>query len=374
MNRQRFVTLLIGAVVVIALAIFWGSRRNSTAPSEGKAFLPTLAKELGTVTEVMVQKGSPTPTVTLRKLADHWVVAERADYPADVSKLQKLLLALADAKIVEEKTSNPANFPIIGVEEPTAAGATGAGLTLTAKDGKHQIIVGKPVGEGDFARRGGENSSYVVEPAIPLDTEARSWIEARLIDIPAAQVQSVELKLPPVPAPASAAATPKAAASAPSAASYAVRRLKPAEDNFSIDGVPAGRKALDARALAPSPTMLSTLDVDDVAPVGSIDFSKPALATITLADGNVITFTGTVAADKHWVQLSESKDAAFNTKTQGRAFEIPSYRYDAIFRPLDQVLAPKELPPAPKSGAAGEKPAAGSKTRSSPKAASPPAP
>ena len=84
---------------------------------------------------------------------------ERGDYPADVSKLRKLLLALSDAKIVEEKTSNPANFSIIGVEDPDAAGRDrGARSSVIAQDGKHAVIVGKPVGEGNFVRRAGENT------------------------------------------------------------------------------------------------------------------------------------------------------------------------------------------------------------------------
>ena len=63
----------------------------------------------------------------------------------------------------------------------------------------------------------------------------------------------------------------------------------------------------------------------------------------------MITITGAAAAavgDKHWIQLQASKDAALNAKTAGRAFEMAGYRYDAIFRPLEQLLVPKP-PPAP---------------------------
>ena len=42
-------------------------------------------------------------------------------------------------------------------------------------------------------------------------------------------------------------------------------------------------------------------------------------------------------------------------KTQGRAFEVAGYRYDAIFRPLEQLLVPKESRPG--QGRAGRKPA-----------------
>jgi hypothetical protein len=190
------------------------------------------------------------------------------------------------------------------------------------------VIVGKPVGDGNFARRGGENLSYSVEPGISFETEPRFWIESRLIDIAAAGIQSIEIK--PATGP-----------------TYTVRRDTAGGGNFTLDGAPPRRKAADPAALAPSPTTYGGLTADDVTPVGDVDFSKATVATLTLSDGNVITMTGARSGDKHWVQLKASKDAALNAKAAGRAFEIAGYRFDAIFRPLEQLLVPK----APSPGA-----------------------
>jgi hypothetical protein len=110
--------------------------------------------------------------------------------------------------------------------------------------------------------------------------------------------------------------------------------------------VPSGRKAADAASLAPSPSTYGGLTADDVAPAGGVDFSKATVATVTLSDGNAITITGTVVGDKHWVQLQASKDAALNARAAGRAFEIAGYRFDGLFRPLEQLLVPKAPPPA----------------------------
>ena len=347
MSRGRFTGLLIAALVVLAAALYLGSRRNSGEPSaEGMRFLPQLAGTLGTVSQIDLQKSTPTAGVTLHRAGDQWTVAQRADYPADASKVHKLLLSLADAKIVEEKTSNPANFSIIGVEDPAKPGAAGTQITLTTKDGTHSVIVGKPTGEGNFARRGGEDKSFTVAPAISADVEPRAWIDGRLLDIPAAQIQSIDAK------PAAGAG-------------YTLHRLKAGEDGFAFDGAPpAGRKLLDPRGLAPSPTALSGLSADDLAAASDIDFSKPSQAVFTLADGNIITLTGTVAGDKRWVEVQATKDAGLNTKTQNRAFEVASYRFDAIFRPLEQLLVPKETKPAAqpaapaKVGRGGAKPLA----------------
>jgi hypothetical protein len=359
-SRQRFISLVVAAVLAISGALYLSTERNLPRDLHGTALLPSLANELNSVTALSVRRGRAIPTVTVHQQSGRWTVAELGDYPADVSKLRKLLLALSDAKIIEEKTSNPASFPIIGVGDPSLPGATGAEISITAKDGKHAVIIGKPTGEGNFARRAGEKTSYIVEPGISFEAEPRYWIDSHLIDIAAGSIQSIEVK--PVAGPAytvhrANAAAGAGAAPAPGAAAGAGAVAGPsagaaAAGNFVLDGVPVGRKAADPAVLAPSPTTFSGLTADDVTTVGDIDFSKATVATVTLSDGSAITVTGTTSGDKHWVHLQASKDAALNAKAAGRAFEIAGYRYDAIFRPVEQLLVPKESPAAKKGSSA----------------------
>jgi hypothetical protein len=68
------------------------------------------------------------------------------------------------------------------------------------------------------------------------------------------------------------------------------------------------------------------------------------VATITEKDGTTVTVTGTVVGDKHWIEIAGIKDAAFSAKSQGRAYELASYRYDGILRPIEQLLVAKEPP------------------------------
>jgi hypothetical protein len=368
MSRQRFIALIVAALLAISGALYLSSQRNLRRDPHGAALVPSLAGELNTVTALSVRRGGAAPTVTIHEQSGRWTVADRGDYPADVSKLRKLLLALSDAKIVEEKTSNPANFSIIGVEDPSLPGASGAEISITARDGKHAVIIGKPIGEGNFARRSGENSSYSVEPGISFEAEPRYWIDSRLTDIAAANIQSIEVK--PAAGPAytvrraaadsSSSGAPGASPGTPSAGpSTAGAHPAPPKDaeNFALDGVPSGRKAADAASLAPSPSTYGGLTADDVAPAGGIDFSKATVAKVTLSDGNTITITGAVVGDKHWVQLQASKDAVLNARTAGRAFEIAGYRFDGIFRPLEQLLVPKAPPPAAHKTAPAASPA-----------------
>jgi hypothetical protein len=351
MSQRRFVWIAALALIALALALYLSQVRNASHETVGVALLPALAGELDTVTEVSIRKGSATPNVSVHRAGDAWTVSQRADYPADVSKVHKLLLALSDAKILEEKTADPANYSIIGVEDAAQPGATSAEVTVSAKDGKHAVIVGKPIEEGSFVRRAGEAKSYSVTPAITVDSEPKAWIDQRLVDIPVASIQSVEEK----------------PASGPG---YVLKRLKPNEEGFSLEAVPAGRKALDAKALAPSSSAITGLTAEDVgAPGGDIDFSKPSQAIFTLSDGSVLNVTGTQAGDKRWIEIEGSKDPALAAKLKNRAFEVATYRYDAIFRPLDQLLVPKETKAAPEPKSATDK--AGGKSSKATKAPPP---
>jgi hypothetical protein len=338
MSRQRFIVLMAAALLAIVGAMYLSTQRNLPRDAHGMALLPALGGELDTVTSLNVLKGSATPTVTIQKQGDQWTVAQRANYPADVAKVHKLLLALSDAKIREEKTSDPASYAVIGVEDPSKPGATGSEIELTAKDGKHGVIVGKFTGQGSFVRRAGEKVSYSVEPGISFEAEPRFWLETRLLDIPADKIQSMEFK-PATGAPYSVRRVPVAEATPPTPPPA------PPATKYTLDGVPSGRQPADAPSLAPSPTLLSNLASDDVAAAGDIDFSKPSVVTVTLSDGGVLTFTGTAVGDKRWIQVTAPKDAALNAKANGRAFEIASYRYDQIFKPLEQFLIPKPAPP-----------------------------
>jgi uncharacterized protein DUF4340 len=368
MSRQRFIALSVAALVAICAALYFSTQRNVSREVQGLPLLPSLASDLNTVTSLSVLKGSATPAVTVHKQGEQWTVAERANYPADVPKVRKLLLALSDAKIREEKTSDPANYSIIGVEDPTKPGATGAQIELIAKQGKQDVIVGKPVEQGNFVRRVGEKSSYIVEPGISFEAEPRYWIDTRLLDLSADKIQSIQFKpetgstytvrrvSEPAPKPdegkksgPNGAAT--AAATGPDAAPAA-----PASSKFILEGVPSGRQAADSNALAPSPSTFSNLNDDDVSALGDIDFTKPSTVTLALSDGSTITLTGAVVGEKRWIQVAAPKDAALSAKANGRAFEVASYRYDQIFKPLEQLLVPKPAPAA-KPAPPGAKPA-----------------
>jgi Domain of unknown function (DUF4340) len=288
MNSRRFIMILAAAIVGICAALSVAHWRGGTSEPEGGLLLPRLSAQLNTVTSVTIRKGAALPAVMLHKQGDRWTVAQRAEYPADVAKLRKLLQALASARIVEEKSSDPANYRALGVDSPDAPDATGTEIRIVAPDATHSVIVGKPAAGGNFVRLSQQARGLLVTPGISIDAEPHDWIDARLLDIKAAQVQQIE--------------------------------IKPAK------GPVFKRKDTDFAALA-------DLTALDVAAADGVDFKAPMTATITLTDGAVITLTGVTAPDKQWLAVSSSADAVLTEKARGRAYEISASRYDSIFKP-----------------------------------------
>jgi hypothetical protein len=126
---------------------------------------------------------------------------------------------------------------------------------------------------------------------------------------------------------------------------YAIRRSGLGTD-FALEAVPPGRKAAEPNVITPSPTTFGSLEASDVTTASAIDFAKASTAVITLTDGRSYGLAGVTIADKHWLKLTSDKDALLMAKATGRAFEVPGYRFDALFRPLEALLIPKPAPAA----------------------------
>lgn len=351
MRGSRLGWLVLAAVVVIALAWYASAQRSPSKGTAGLAVLPALATELNAATAVTVHKGGKNAAVTMHETGGRWTVAERGDYPADPVKLRALLTALRDAHIVEEKTSDPKLFSVLGVEDPIDPAAPGVEVAVVTPTTRAGLIIGKPVGDGNYGRRTGENRSFSIAPAISVETEPQFWIDARVLDVPAALVQSIEYK--PAAGPA-----------------YRLHRLNPADNTFSLDGAPSGRKPLEAHALAPAQSLLTGLMAEDVATASTADRVGESQVVITLTDGNVLTLTGSVRAEQHWVAVQATKDGVAPGAARDHVYRIASYRYDAIFKPLEQLLEPLSQP-APRPAKSTVRPGAAPLAPAAPKKSPP---
>jgi hypothetical protein len=334
---RRLGVLLVAAVAALAIGFWLSSRRHvETAPESGRLVLPELKGLLNSVTELRIAKGDGS-RATLRKGGSDWTVVERG-FPADGARVRKLLLDLSELTVVEEKTSDPQSYPQLGVEDVSSPKATGTRIDVVAPSKTSSLIVGKPSGgKSSFVRIAGAPVSLLASPQVVPDAEAARWLDRPVIDIAESRVKEVELQ------PASGPA-------------YTVTRSSAQQSDFSVTKIPKGRELSGPGGANAVSGALTALTLDDVRKAGG-QGTEPAHATFHTFNGLTVDVAGRKDGDRRFITLNaqssaketEAEAQTVNTRFSGWEIEVPGYKYDALFRPLEDLLKKPE-PPAKKAG------------------------
>jgi hypothetical protein len=360
------------AVAVVALAAgVWLSVHRSNEQSDlgGTAVFSDLKPALGDVSEIRLSKGDGSRT-TLRKAASGWIVVER-EYPADASRVRELALNLASLKVVERKTKDPANYAKLGVEAPDKPTAGSTLVEVVAGQKTWSLIVGKAAdGRALYVRKPAEATSLLATPFITVDPDQKRWIDRLLVDIPGTNVHDVAVKTP--------------------GGSYLLTRAKRGDVEVSVSPVPKGRKPVTSMSLGSQLEALAGFNFDDVHVARTPAATPTETATYRTFDGQVIEFAGRRDGEKAFVSIAAHRDpelaarfpeapaptpaavpavegapaaattpAATTTpaaapapapakpadqtaeklvaRAKGVEFEIPVYKYEAIFRKPDEL-------------------------------------
>lgn len=334
MTPRRVTLLLIAGVLVIVLAVWLSSKRHvERGTPAGEPVLQGLEKSsLNSVSEVRLTKGDGTKT-TLRKGPTDWIVGER-EYPADSGKVRKLLLDLAALNVVEEKTRVPQNYPALGVEDTSSPKATGTRVEAVTAGKTYSLIVGKSSGaKSGYVRVVNAPQSLLASPLITVDADPRRWLDHTLIDIPQDRVKEVVVK--PATGPG-----------------YTATRGTKEQVDFTVADVPKGRELSSPAAADPIAGSLGAVSLDDVqhAPQGAP--AQVSHAIFRTFDGLEIDVAGRKDGTRTLVSFAprstdkatETEARALEARVKGWEFEIPSYKYDGMFRSMEDLL---KKPPEP---------------------------
>jgi Domain of unknown function (DUF4340) len=387
MTPRRIAVLLVAGVVLVALALWISSQRHLERTVEaGQRVLPDLKNSLNSVSELRLSKGDGTHT-TLKKTATDWVVAER-DFPSDSGQVRKLLLDLSDLEVIENKTREPASYPQIGVEDVNSPQATGTRLDVVEPGKTLSLIVGKTSGtKSTYVRVANTPQSFLASPQLTPDADPRRWLDKALIDIPEKRIKEIHIQ------PASGPA-------------YTVTRANAQQTDFTVPDLPKGRELSSTAAANVTASGLAALSLDDVRKASTEGASPQATslppshgraadakqsaapatgpatagtaaaqATFHTFDGLQIDLKGHQEGDQRFIALSakaSSKDReeearTLNARLTGWEFEIPSYKYDSLFRPLEDMLKKLPEPAKPQAKSKAKAPAAAAPAPAAPK-------
>ncbi|HEX7060586.1 MAG TPA: DUF4340 domain-containing protein [Woeseiaceae bacterium] len=252
----RTLRLLAVAVVVLFAAVWLVNRQRDAGPAPSALLLPGLEDRLDEITAITLTDEDGSTRIERRDNA--WVVPAKGGYRADTAKLRGLLVGLAEAKKIEQKTANPELYGRIGVLDPTKAGEQQA-ADEPEKSGV--LVASEGLGDADFAvilgdsaqrdyryvRVADESTSWLVDRNPDVPDAATGWLVRDITDLAASRVQLVTIR---------------------HADGETIRVAKDSEDadNYTVEDIPEGRELSYASVANSIAAALDNLKLDDVRP------------------------------------------------------------------------------------------------------------
>jgi len=353
--NSRSLIILVTAVLAMAALLYWQS--TTDAPDAAKQpILPGLAAALNEVERFTVIGAGGKAIATLERGDRHWMLAERGGYRADVGRIRKNLIALADAQIVERKTADPALHSRLGVEDVADAAATGHEFVIDTPSESFRLIVGNSGVRGGmtYVRRPDTEQSFLVSADLDTGDETSDWLRRDLVDIAANRVYRVTITHPD---------------------GEVLRIEKPTREatDFAVVDMPEGRELQYATILDSLTGVLTRLMLDDVAAAtGAPDDSQAVRARFETFDGLVIDARVRELEDGPRVGFRVHADqalaerfrppsntdgdsgelAAFaavseeanrlNETLDGWVYTLPNFKVDQLTRRPEDILRPPE--------------------------------
>ncbi|MBT8143606.1 MAG: DUF4340 domain-containing protein, partial [Gammaproteobacteria bacterium] len=284
---------------------------------------------------------------------------QKGNYPADIGRVRSLLLALAEARRIEPKTSNPDYYERLGVQ------ALGSGENFRIKLGGVDVpglLVGDSVpGRGAFyARLDGMAASWLASGTVDVPLDPQQWLDTDLLDIAAARIADITI-------------------SHPDDSSLTVARPVFGGD-LVLEEKPEARELARANILDDVAGSLATLTLTDVQRRDTLELpSDPVRVRARTVDGLVIDATLYAVDDRRYLALETGVDESvasrfrptaddddpenetgetdlpppdmsevereatqLNERLAGWIFSIGTARYDQLTRRLEDLLAAVE--------------------------------
>lgn len=335
MTPKQFAGLAAAAALSLLAAILvYGSRTHWASDAGGAGLLfPGLKAEAAKISRISVTQGEK--RVELEKTGDHWLVKSRDGYPGSDEKVRALLIALADATLIEAKTQNPDRFSVLEVEEPAGKNASSRLIKLEDESGRSlaEVIAGKvkpsPTGNrqasgGTYVRRPGDSQSWLASTDITGGTGLKDWANARVFETATEKVKTLTVEIP-------------------GEAAYDIKRA--ADGTHELDAIPAGKKIKYVNMIDNIIEAASFLDFESVRKATGATGGDAGTVKFETEDGLKIALRVRREKDGAWVTIEatgegNAKKAAeeIALKVKGWEFEILPSKADTMLKRRDELL------------------------------------
>lgn len=248
--KIKSLALIVVALAALSAIVFLVRKPAPPLSADARLEKPLLdATTAEKVAEIRLTDAGKSLTLK-RDAAGTWVVPAYYDFPADFSRITRLVGDLTEAKLTRLVTTSPDRIARLEFKDTT--------ITLLDSSAKElwTVTLGKTpeTGSGRFLRFGTEAKAYLASLNTYLDLAPKGWANAELLALKPDEIASVELSFP-------------------EGAPVTFTRAKPA-DAWTTASTPAGQK-LKADAITPALTTLTglrfteTTDLTDAAAVAA---------------------------------------------------------------------------------------------------------
>lgn len=345
----------LGFAVVTGVAVLGAvgsliAERNATAvvkPAEPLLF-PQLQQRLADVARIKVE--APDYQLVLERKGNDWQVANKGNYPARAGSVTRLVGDIAGMRPNEAKTTNPALYARVSVEDPGKPEAKSKLVTIesTRNETLAKFIMGirsasmgfSPMG-GIFIRRPGEAQTWLAEGTPIIPDSIGEWFD-QIVHVPGTKIKRITIT-------EGGAVVYEAAKSEEDAIRYALIKVDPKYKAADQE------KVANDTAVKRMPLGIISVTFDDVRGLNEVNFPADARTVEFETDeGLILDVTLGKVGDETWVRykasapsgnaeaVTQAKD--ITDKTANWAFKLPSHKTGALNVKIEDLL---EDPPPP---------------------------
>ncbi|HEV2431549.1 MAG TPA: DUF4340 domain-containing protein [Burkholderiales bacterium] len=337
--NARVATILVMLLAVLGGgALLYQQQERARRPENVGTLGRTLFKDLKAADIVAIKIVEPKATLTVQRKDERWVIAERADFPADFAKVREFVLKVIGLKVGQSESLGEKDRARLNLD------ASGTRVEFLGADGKPlgTLVVGKKhfkreVENPDRATPDGRfivlpdeaGTAYLVaDPLTQATVKTAEWIDRSSFQVD--KVKTLEVRYP----------------------GRGGWRIQRAADNaeWKLVGAKPGEKLDIPRANAASYS-LQLLELADVAPKDATDtgLDKPTSVDATTLEGAAYAIkVGKLAGDNYYVTFTASRikpDAkdAERVKIQSQhVLLIPKSKLDDTLKQRADLLEKKE--------------------------------
>jgi hypothetical protein len=305
MNARLVAILVVLLVVLGGGALLYQYQERSQRPVNSDTLGRPLLKDLKAAEVASIRIVEPKATLTVRQKDERWVLAERADFPADVAKVRDFVVQALSLKVGQSEPIGDKDRARLNLDQ------SGTQVEFAGADGKAlaQLVVGKKYfkrevdnpekarADGRFVALPGEPQMvYVVsDPLAQATARSSEWIDRTSFKVE--KVKTLEVRYP-------------------EGGGYRIERDGDNAD-WRLAGARPDEKLEVTKANAASYS-LGLLELADVAPQG-LTLEQPVSIQATTFDGlSYAIKVGKLQGDNYPVSFSSSGTARKDEKDAER--------------------------------------------------------